>query len=118
MTSVNIVKVFKVLACEKRLAIVRLLLEKKQCVGRIASHLESSQSSISQHLRVLRDAGIVQDNRCGYHIHYTVKRELLDQMVEEVSSMLMLESIETGTGCLEKEKLCAEKENVASSLIS
>ncbi len=114
MISVNMVRIFKALACEKRLAIVKLLLEKKLCVGRIASNLDASQSSISQHLRVLRDAGIVQDNRCGYHIHYTVKRELLEQMGEEISTML--KSDDKGAVCPEKEKLCAEKTNAASSL--
>lgn len=116
MKSVDMVKVFKALACEKRLAIVKLLLLKKQCVGRIASALDASQSSVSQHLRVLRDAGIVQDNRCGYHIHYTVKRELLEQMGEEVSSML--DSIENGAPCPEEGKLCAETKSVANSQTS
>lgn len=116
MISLDMVKVFKALACEKRLAIVRLLLKKKQCVGRIASNLDSSQSSISQHLRVLRDAGIVQDNRCGYHIHYTVKKELFEQMQEEIS--ILLKSNEKGARCPEKGKLCAEKKNAVNNLTS
>lgn len=116
MKSVDMVKVFKALACEKRLAIVHLLLVKKQCVGRIASSLGASQSSVSQHLRVLRDAGIVQDNRCGYHIHYTVKRELLEQIAEEISSMLG--SDENGASCPEEGKICAEVKSAANSRIN
>ena len=113
MESVDMVKVFKALACEKRLAIVKILIAERLCVGRIASSLGASQSSVSQHLRVLRDAGIVQDNRCGYHIHYTVKRELLEQMVEEVSSML--KSCKSGASCPEEGKICAKAKNAANN---
>lgn len=108
------VRVFKALSCEKRLEIVNLLLRGNRCVGRIASDLNASQSSVSQHLRVLRDSGIVKDHRCGYHIHYTVKRELLEQMAGEISAML--QHCEEGADCPEKGKLCVEKKNAVNSL--
>lgn len=101
------VRVFKTLSSETRLAIVRLLLEQRLCVGAIASKLKASQSSVSQHLRVLRDAGLVTDHRCGYHIHYTVNRELLRQMADGVSSALS--NTDEGAECPMKGTSCVEK---------
>jgi len=116
MESVEMVKVFRALSCKKRMAIVQLLLAQKSCVGAIAEKLGASQSSISQHLRVLRDGGIVQDHRCGYHIHYTVNKEMFEQMVNTLSEML--NSVENWTECPKKGKLCADQKTSVNTLKS
>lgn len=106
MESVEMVKVFRALSCRKRLSIVKLLLVQESCVGAIAEELMASQSSVSQHLRVLRDSGLVTDHRDGNHIHYTVNREILGRMTDGLSSMLS----DSGSGveCPRKGKLCVE----------
>ena len=106
MDSVEMVRVFRALSCKKRLAIVELLLVQESCVGAIAEKLMASQSSVSQHLRVLRDSGLVTDHRDGYHIHYTVNKELLGQMAEGLSCMLS--NSDSGVECPRKGKICAE----------
>ena len=50
---------FKALADGTRLKIVRLLLEHRRCVRALARELELSEAAVSQHLKVLREAGIV-----------------------------------------------------------
>ncbi len=106
MNLIDMSKVFRALSCKKRLGIVQLLLEQESCVGAIAESLNASQSSISQHLRVLRDSGLVTDHRDGYHIHYRANREVLHQLTNNLSEM-----VSTGkndTECKRKGKLCAE----------
>ncbi len=100
------VKVCRALSCKKRFAIVQLLLVQESCVGAIAEKLGASQSSVSQHLRVLRDSGLVTDHRYGYHIHYTANCEILEQMMDGFSEMLS--NTDNGAECPRKGKLCAE----------
>ncbi|MCD4707277.1 MAG: metalloregulator ArsR/SmtB family transcription factor [Candidatus Sabulitectum sp.] len=116
MESADTVKVFRALSCKKRFAIVKLLLEQESCVGAIAEKLGASQSSVSQHLRVLRDAGLVTDHRYGYHIHYTANREMLGQMVDDLSDIL--NNANGGTECPGKGKLCVEKKLTVSTRTS
>lgn len=104
MESTEVVKALKALSCEKRLGIVKLLVGRNRCVGALAKELDASQPLVSQHLRVLRDAGIVQDQRCGYHVHYTVKRELLEEIKGYLSTMLQGEK--EGAECPERGQEC------------
>ena len=63
-------RVFRALAVEKRAEIVRRLTERTLCVGALSRLLGLSAGAVSQHLRVLRDAGLVAPDRRGYFIHY------------------------------------------------
>ena len=111
MNSVELARVFKALGCRSRFSIVELLSGGRLCVGAIADKLNMSQSSVSQHLRVLRDTGIVQDNRCGYHIHYTVNTSLLEEAGTTLSSITAEECL---SPCTEGNKVCAK--NTVSTL--
>jgi tRNA (adenine37-N6)-methyltransferase len=64
------VKIFKALASESRLKILLLLKEQPQCVGALARRLDMTQPSISQHLRVLTEAGLVRSTKTGNRVHY------------------------------------------------
>lgn len=63
-------RVFRALAVEKRQEIVRLLAERTFCVGALSNLLGISAGAVSQHLRILKDAGLVVPDRRGYFIHY------------------------------------------------
>ena len=68
------VALFKALADPTRLQIVKLLCHHHEpealCVNALAGLLGITQSAVSQHLRVLRDAGLVKAERRGQFIHY------------------------------------------------
>jgi ArsR family transcriptional regulator, arsenate/arsenite/antimonite-responsive transcriptional repressor len=61
---------FKVLSVDKRVRIVQLLAEGSLSVGVLSSKLGISPGAVSQHLRIMRDAGLVAAERRGYFIHY------------------------------------------------
>ena len=65
-------RVFRALSVEKRVEIVRLLAERTLCVGALSNLLDISAGAVSQHLRILRDVGIVEPDRRGYFIHYSL----------------------------------------------
>ena len=48
------------------------------CVGALANQLGVSQSAVSQHLRILRQAGLVRGERRGAFMHYSINTEGVD----------------------------------------
>ena len=72
-------QIFKVLSVEARVRIVQLLKDRVLCVNALASHLKISPAGVSQHLRVLRDAGLVSPEKRGYYVHYCINQKTLDK---------------------------------------
>ena len=85
--SMTLTKSLKALADEKRLSILRLLLNTDLCVGALAKHLNISKPAASQHLRKLRKAGFVKGEKRGYWTHYMVDRGALVQIAEELNEL-------------------------------
>ena len=59
----NALRIFNALSDSTRLRIILLLLERDLCVCELLFVLKMSQSRISHQLRILRDAGLVEDKR-------------------------------------------------------
>ena len=73
------VLVLKALASEPRLEIVRLLREHPQCVGALTMRLGMTQPAVSQHLRLLRQAGLVRAVKSGTWMHYALAPETVER---------------------------------------
>lgn len=76
------VRIFKALAHPIRMKIVRTLREGPQCVCVLNENVEFSQSNLSQHLKILRDAGIVKTEKDGIRILYSIKDEEVKNLLE------------------------------------
>ncbi len=61
---------FKVFADSNRLRILSLLQERKMCVCELAHILGVTQPSISRHLKQMKKAGVVADDRDGFWTNY------------------------------------------------
>jgi DNA-binding transcriptional ArsR family regulator len=72
-------ELFKLLSVDKRIEIVERLKKGPMSVNALAEALGITQSAISQHLRVLKAAGIVTDERQGYWIYYSLNRDALEK---------------------------------------
>ena len=68
----NSAKLFKALMHPARLEILEILRDGEHCVCHIEAALGYRQAYISQQLSVLREAGLVQDRRDGWNVHYRV----------------------------------------------
>lgn len=69
---------FKILSVDKRIEIIELLKKEPTSVNAIAEVLGITQSAVSQHLRVLKGAGLVKDERQGYWIYYSLNKDVLE----------------------------------------
>ncbi|MDQ1914009.1 metalloregulator ArsR/SmtB family transcription factor [Paenibacillus sp. GD4] len=63
---------FKMLGDKSRLTILALLKERELCVCEIVEIMRMSQPNVSQHLRKLKAAGLVFENRKGQWIYYSL----------------------------------------------
>lgn len=74
--------------CEpSRCRILTLLSERAYCVSALATLLNISTPAASQHLRILRDAGLVTCEKYGYHTHYRLDKERLAQVAEDILAL-------------------------------
>ncbi|MEJ2209606.1 MAG: metalloregulator ArsR/SmtB family transcription factor [Anaerolineae bacterium] len=88
----DLARFFKALGDETRLRLVALLAQQQPgsalCVGRLARELGVTASAVSQHLRVLKDLGLVHATRRGYRVHYFLDPERLAAYQELVREHL------------------------------
>lgn len=68
------------LADENRLRILDALREGERCVCVLQELVGVSQSLLSHHLRVLRDAGVVTDRKEGRWVHYSLSQRALEEL--------------------------------------
>ena len=80
-------EVLKALADENRLKIINLLLTNEFCVGALASFLGISKAAVSQHIQILRKAGLLDGEKRGYWVHYSVNRNLLSEVASKLQFM-------------------------------
>ena len=84
----HLVRILKVLSVGTRVQIVQLLKGRALCVGALCARLDVTQGAVSQHLRVMRDAGLVIDEKRGYFVHYHLNEEALATWREEIDRLL------------------------------
>lgn len=70
-----LVKIFKALGDKNRLRIVKMLQPRARCVCEITEILKLAPSTVSQHLSLLRDAGLVVDRKDGKWVEYQLNSQ-------------------------------------------
>ena len=75
MATKDCIPMLKALADETRWSIVRELLASTYTVGQLVDRLGVSQYNVSKHIRVLREAGIIESQRDGKHVRCSVASE-------------------------------------------
>ncbi len=80
--------ILKALADETRLKILSLLLDYDCCVGGLSQRITISGAAVSQHLQVLRKAGLVRGEKRGYWTHYSVEKEVIMALAQGLESMV------------------------------
>ena len=78
----------KVLSVGTRLKIIQLLNGRALCVNALSHRLDITQSAVSQHLRILREAGLVIDEKRGYYVHYRLNEEAFTKWKQAINKML------------------------------
>jgi ArsR family transcriptional regulator len=79
---------FKVLGVDKRIRIIELLKEKGPLgANEMSDILGITPSAVSQHLKILKHAGLVRNERKGYWIPYEINSAALEKCGEFLSSV-------------------------------
>ncbi len=84
----HIASVFKALSDENRIRILKMLRSGEKCACKLLEELNISQPTLSHHMKLLCDAGIVTGRREGKWIHYSIccdgvglVRELMQELL-------------------------------------
>lgn len=101
--------ILKALSDGTRFKIIEMLLQKNYCVRAISKKLEISESAVSQHIKVLKETGLIVGKKSGYFVHYGVNRDLLHQLAQEIEELASIErefnaSTKCGCNCNKKDK--------------
>lgn len=73
----RLARIFRALSVDTRVRMMVLLRDRPLCVGALARSLGITAAAVSQHLRVLRDAGAVVADRRGNFVHYRADMDVL-----------------------------------------
>ena len=72
---------FKALSDRTRRQIITLLREQDRTAGDIASHFDMSKPSISEHLKILRNADVVFSEKQGQYVVYSLNTTVFHEMI-------------------------------------
>jgi len=72
---------WKALADDSRRQVLMLLKNKERTPSEIATHFDFTLPALSTHLKVLRDAGLVDERREGQNRYYSVNRDGMSEMM-------------------------------------
>ncbi|GGT84473.1 ArsR/SmtB family transcription factor [Streptomyces coeruleorubidus] len=86
MTSVD-TDLIRVLADPLRLRIVTLLAEETLCTTHLVEETGARQTNLSNHLRVLREAGVVETEPCGRYTYYKLRPDVIDRLAGQFAGL-------------------------------
>ncbi|MCM3302254.1 metalloregulator ArsR/SmtB family transcription factor [Streptomyces pseudogriseolus] len=79
--------VLRVLGDPLRLKIVTLLARETLCTTHLVEETGAKQTNLSNHMKVLREAGIVETEPCGRFTYYKLKPEVLSGLSEQFAEL-------------------------------
>ncbi|MGI5403340.1 ArsR/SmtB family transcription factor [Streptomyces sp. CA-135486] len=86
MTSVD-TDLIRVLADPLRLRIVTLLAHETLCTTHLVEETGAKQTNLSNHLKVLREAGVVETEPCGRFTYYRLRPEVIGALAGQFSDL-------------------------------
>ncbi|MFJ2833104.1 ArsR/SmtB family transcription factor [Streptomyces sp. NPDC087263] len=86
MTSVD-TDLIRVLADPLRLRIVTLLARETLCTTHLVEETGARQTNLSNHMKVLREAGVVETEPCGRYTYYRLKPDVLASLAGQFAEL-------------------------------
>ncbi|MFD6181461.1 ArsR/SmtB family transcription factor [Streptomyces goshikiensis] len=86
MTSVD-TDLIRVLADPLRLQIVTLLAKETLCTTHLVEETGAKQTNLSNHMKVLREAGVVETEPCGRYIYYRLRPEVIETLAGQFADL-------------------------------
>ena len=83
----KVVVLFHALSDETRLELLHRLKDGEQCVCELTDAMKAAQSRLSFHLKVLKDAGLIEDRREGRWMYYSLSSQAIEELEDLVNSL-------------------------------
>lgn len=118
----NLAKIFKALSDETRLKVLLLVSKRDICQKGISRYLGITDSSVSQHIKVLKEAEIIRGYKEGYYVFYHINENVFNECISFFNSLgninenlLDLSSInliskDCSTNCRSIKKCCKRRD--------
>lgn len=104
----NASHILKLLGDKTRLTIIAILSKRECCVCELLEVFDMSQPSVSQHLRKLKDAGLIKEERRGQWIYYSLNsqsesydliQDILQHIPDQTENIRKIEEIKPTLRC-------------------
>ena len=87
MDTMDIVKIGKALSDENRVMILKMLIDGEKCGCKLLEAFEITQPTLSHHMKILCDSGLVDARKDGKWSHYSVNRDVVREFGKYISDM-------------------------------
>jgi ArsR family transcriptional regulator len=87
MTATNVDGSVRLFADPLRLRIVSLLAQEQLCTCHLVEETGAKQTTVSHHLKALREAGLVEATPCGRYTYYRLLPEALDRLAGQFGAL-------------------------------
>ena len=94
--------VFKALCDENRIRILKLLTGGEKCACKLLDELSVTQPTLSHHMKILCDSGIVSGRKEGKWTHYSISEKGAEQAKECLRQLTTLDVESENKSCCEK----------------
>lgn len=92
MDEKNTALIFKAFCDENRIKIIKLLSTGEKCACRLLEEINITQPTLSHHMKILCDSGIVIGRKDGKWMHYSLSKEGLNTAVNFLNELKTVEN--------------------------
>lgn len=96
------VTVFKAFCDENRIRILQLLQNGEQCACKLLEEMNITQPTLSHHMKILCDSGIVVGRKDGKWMHYSLSKEGAEKAKTYLDALTTVNTIGENQSCYEK----------------
>lgn len=79
---------FKALSDPTRREILSLLKQGRMTAGQIGEHFDTSGATVSHHLTILRQAGLIEDRKSGKYIYYELNTTVFQEVLSWIQTLM------------------------------
>lgn len=94
--------IFKAFCDENRIRILKMLRSGEKCACKLLDELNVTQPTLSHHMKILCDSGIVVGRKDGKWMHYSISSEGAEYAVKCLQALTTLDGINESKPCCEK----------------
>lgn len=87
MNALDIALICKAMGDSSRLEIIRMISNEEKCACELLEAFDITQPTLSHHMKVLCDCGLVHSRKDGKWVHYTLNRATIEKFKDFISKL-------------------------------